>query len=129
MCAALPAHRVEVEMSSRRRVQVAHHRRGGAKRRAARRRAAPSWKAGDAVAPTVEDHNTEHGLVLEVHAGRARFHHELRELHDGRKAPCRYRHQPRSASNNRRLAPLEKARRSWCFRALNNWSTFLGTVS
>ena len=32
-------------------------------------------------------YDTDHGLVLEVHAGRARFHHQLRELHDGREAP------------------------------------------
>ena len=32
-------------------------------------------------------YDTAHGLVLKVHAGRARFHHQLRELHDGREAP------------------------------------------
>ena len=32
------------------------------------------------------NHNTEHGLVLEVHARGARLDHELRELHDGREA-------------------------------------------
>ena len=33
------------------------------------------------------NNDTEHGLVLEVHARGARFHHQLRELHDGREAP------------------------------------------
>ena len=49
--------------------------------------------AVDAIAATVAEnpksktnHNTEHGLVLEVHAGRARLDHELRELHDRREA-------------------------------------------
>ena len=32
------------------------------------------------------NHNTEHGLVLEVHARGAGLDHELRELHDGRQA-------------------------------------------
>ena len=32
-------------------------------------------------------YNTEHGLVLEVHARGPGLDHELRELHDGREAP------------------------------------------
>ena len=47
----------------------------------------------DGAAPTPSpqqsktNHNTEHGLVLEVHAGGPGLDHELRELHDGREAP------------------------------------------
>ena len=33
------------------------------------------------------NHDTEHGLVLEVHARGPGLDHELRELHDGREAP------------------------------------------
>ena len=43
-------------------------------------------------------YDTDHGLVLEVHAGRARFHHQLRELHDGREAAV----SGITISNNRR---------------------------
>ena len=53
----------------------------GTTRREARRRDGP-------LNPKSKTNNdTEHGLVLEVHARGARFHHQLRELHDGREAP------------------------------------------
>ena len=53
----------------------------GTTRREARRRDGPLNPKSKT------NHDTEHGLVLEVHAGRAGLDHELRELHDGREAP------------------------------------------